>query len=173
MRKISLISLSAFIGKRFIHESFIIAWMMWCIGEIYSTNCFCDVNSWSWQNFCLAKIFACTAPVLCISYTLRCRSLRDLHYRRPQARGGVSVETEPRCVTDLYHGLRGPDNASTTASDIKGSSVYLATLQTIAAEQSVVDRVRRWISMTASRCRFLSRSNIILDIQSCSTIVAV
>ena len=40
-----------------------------------------------------------------IGYTPRCRSLRDLHHRGPQARGGVrSVVTEPRCVTDLYHG---------------------------------------------------------------------
>ena len=43
-----------------------------------------------------------------IGYTPRCRSLRDLHYRGPQARGGIrSVETEPRCVTDLYHGAMG------------------------------------------------------------------
>ena len=51
----------------------------------------------------------------CIGYTTRCRSLRDLHYRGPQARGSVrSVETEPRCVTDLYHGPCGHDNASTS-----------------------------------------------------------
>ena len=31
--------------------------------------------------------------------------IRDLHHRGPQARGGVDrVETEPRCVTDWYHG---------------------------------------------------------------------
>ena len=42
---------------------------------------------------------------MCISYTTRWRSLRDLHHRGLQARGGVrSIETEPRCVTDLYHG---------------------------------------------------------------------
>ena len=40
-----------------------------------------------------------------IGYTTRCRFLRDLHYRWPQARGSVrSVETVPRCTTDLYHG---------------------------------------------------------------------
>ena len=40
-----------------------------------------------------------------IGYTPRCRSLCDLHHRGPQARGGVrSIETEPRCVTDLYRG---------------------------------------------------------------------
>ena len=40
-----------------------------------------------------------------IGYTPRCRSLQDLHHRRPQARGGVrSVVTEQRYVTDLYHG---------------------------------------------------------------------
>ena len=40
-----------------------------------------------------------------IGYTPRCRSLGDLHYRGPQAQGSVSsVETEPRCVTDLYNG---------------------------------------------------------------------
>ena len=45
---------------------------------------------------------------LSIGYTPRCRSLRDLHYRGPQARGGIgSVETEPRCVTDLYNGAMG------------------------------------------------------------------
>ena len=33
---------------------------------------------------------------LCIGYTLRCRSLHDFVR---------SVETEPRCVTNLYHGL--------------------------------------------------------------------
>ena len=43
-----------------------------------------------------------------IGYTPRCRSLHDLHYRGPQARGGVgNVETEPRCITDLYHGAMG------------------------------------------------------------------
>ena len=42
---------------------------------------------------------------LSIGYTPRCRSLCDLHHRWPQARGGVrSIETEQRCVTDLYHG---------------------------------------------------------------------
>ena len=31
----------------------------------------------------------------------------------PEARGCVNrVETEPSDVTDLYHGLRGPDNVS-------------------------------------------------------------
>ena len=36
-------------------------------------------------------------------------------HRGPEARGGVNrVETEPSDVTDLYHGLRGPDNVSTT-----------------------------------------------------------
>jgi hypothetical protein len=35
-------------------------------------------------------------------------------HRGPQARGCVNrVETEPSDVTDLYHGLRGPDNTST------------------------------------------------------------
>ena len=34
--------------------------------------------------------------------------------RGPEARGCVNpVETEPSDVTDLYHGLRGPDNVST------------------------------------------------------------
>ena len=34
-------------------------------------------------------------------------------HQGPQARGYVNhVETEPSEVTDLYHGLRGPDNAS-------------------------------------------------------------
>ena len=46
--------------------------------------------------------------LLCIGYTPRCRSLRDLHYQGPQARGGVrSVETKPKCVTDLYRGAMG------------------------------------------------------------------
>ena len=37
-----------------------------------------------------------------------CRSLCDLHHRGPQARGDVrSIETGPRCVTDLYHGNHG------------------------------------------------------------------
>ena len=35
-------------------------------------------------------------------------------HRGPEARGCVNrVETEPSDVTDLYHGLRGPDNVST------------------------------------------------------------
>ena len=35
-------------------------------------------------------------------------------HRGPQARGCINpVETEPSDVTDLYHGLRGPDNTST------------------------------------------------------------
>ncbi len=47
-----------------------------------------------------------------IGYILRCRSLRYLHNRGLKARGCVNrVETEPRYITDLYHGLRGPDNA--------------------------------------------------------------
>ena len=34
-------------------------------------------------------------------------------HRGPEARGCVNrVETEPSDVTDLYHGLRGPDNVS-------------------------------------------------------------
>ena len=38
-----------------------------------------------------------------------CRSLRYLHNRELKTRGCVNrVETE----TDLYHGLRGPDNTS-------------------------------------------------------------
>ena len=93
------------------------------------------------------------------------------------------------------HGL------ATTASAIKGSSADIATVQTIAAERYinirwkqfalftvrictfgylystwtwwVVDQVRRWISMTASWHHFLSSSNIILEIQNHSTIVAV
>ena len=44
--------------------------------------------------------------ILSISYTRRWRSLCDLHYQGPQAMGGVrSIETRPRCVTNLYHGL--------------------------------------------------------------------
>ena len=35
-------------------------------------------------------------------------------HRGPEARGCVNrVETEPSDVTDLYHGLRSPDNVST------------------------------------------------------------
>ena len=35
-------------------------------------------------------------------------------HQGPEARGCVNcVETEPSDVTDLYHGLRGPDNVST------------------------------------------------------------
>ena len=35
-------------------------------------------------------------------------------HRGLEARGYVNrVETEPSDVTDLYHGLRGPDNVST------------------------------------------------------------
>ena len=35
-------------------------------------------------------------------------------HRGPEARGCVNhIETEPSDVTDLYHGLRGPDNVST------------------------------------------------------------
>ena len=34
-------------------------------------------------------------------------------HRGPEARGCVNrVETEPSDVTNLYHGLRGPDNVS-------------------------------------------------------------
>ena len=53
--------------------------------------------------------YLCTdCSSLSIDYTLRCRCLRDLRYRGPQAQVGVgSVETEPRCVTDLYHGAMG------------------------------------------------------------------
>ena len=41
----------------------------------------------------------------CIGYTLRCRCLCDLHHRGPETRGGVrSIDTEPRCVINLYHG---------------------------------------------------------------------
>ena len=40
--------------------------------------------------------------------TARWRSLFDLHHRGPQARGGViSIETEPRHVTDLYNACMG------------------------------------------------------------------
>ena len=43
---------------------------------------------------------------VCIGYTLRWRSLRNLHHQGLQAQGSVrSIETEPRCVIDLYHGL--------------------------------------------------------------------
>ena len=57
-------------------------------------------------------------------------------HRGLEAQGCVNrVETKPSDVTDLHHGLRGPDNISyslaTTAPTIKGSSAYLATVQTI------------------------------------------
>ena len=51
--------------------------------------------------------------LICIGYIPRCRTLCYLHNRGPKARGRVNrVETEPRYITDLYHGLRGPDDAS-------------------------------------------------------------
>ena len=35
-------------------------------------------------------------------------------HRGPEARGCINrVETEPSDVTNLYHGLHGPDNVST------------------------------------------------------------
>ena len=43
-----------------------------------------------------------------IGYTMKWRSLCDLHHRGPEARGGVrSIETEPSCVTDLYNAYMG------------------------------------------------------------------
>ena len=50
---------------------------------------------------------------ICVGYIPRCRSLRYLHKQGPKARGCVNrVETEPRYITDLYHGPRGHNNAS-------------------------------------------------------------
>ena len=54
-------------------------------------------------------------------------------HRGPEARGCVNrAETEPRDITDLYHGLCGLDNCNVTtaALAIKDSRAYLAT-QTI------------------------------------------
>ena len=81
-------------------------------------------------------------------------------HRGPEARGCVNcVETEPSDVTDLYHGLCGPDNRiyglATTAPAIKGSSAYLATVQTIVIDW--VDAGHRCI--VVSRRRFLSNSS--------------
>ena len=48
-----------------------------------------------------------------VGYILRCRSLRYLHNRGPKAQSCVNrIKTEPRYITDLYDGLRGPENAS-------------------------------------------------------------
>ena len=59
----------------------------------------------------ISKLMAIIMHCLSIGYTTRCRSLRDLHYRGPQAWGSVrSVETELRCVTGLYHGACGHGN---------------------------------------------------------------
>ena len=56
-----------------------------------------------------------------VGYALRCRSLRDLHYRGPQAQGGVrSVKTEPTKVTNVYiyyHGLYVYSYAMATLSE--------------------------------------------------------
>ena len=63
-------------------------------------------------------------PVFSSSIKLKSRYMYRLHHevevsmgfthRGPEARGCVNrVETEPSDVTDLYHGLRGPDNVST------------------------------------------------------------
>ncbi len=66
--------------------------------------------------------------MICIGYIPRCRSLRYLHNRGLKARGCVnSVETEPRYITDLYHGLRGRDNA-TCSSNIRCALRQLSDL---------------------------------------------
>jgi hypothetical protein len=55
---------------------------------------------------------------MCISigYIMTCMQVSTgLTHQGPEARGCVNpVETEPSDVTDFYHGVRGPDNASTT-----------------------------------------------------------
>ena len=52
-------------------------------------------------------------------------------HRRPQ----IAQRPILSDITNLYHGLCGPDNASmATVSAIKGLSAYLATIHTIAAE---------------------------------------
>ena len=48
-----------------------------------------------------------------IGYITRCRSLRDLYTEGRRPRGCINpVETEPSDITNLYHGLRGHNNAS-------------------------------------------------------------
>ena len=55
-----------------------------------------------------------------IGYILRCRSLRYLHNRGPKARGCVNrVETEPRCITDLYVALTTHPHGSNDSAGYK------------------------------------------------------
>ena len=53
---------------------------------------------------CKSRNETCERP--CSWCTIVTTSLCDLHYQKLQVWGSVgSVETEPRCVTDLYHGM--------------------------------------------------------------------
>ena len=59
--------------------------------------------------------------VISVGYIPRCRSLRYLHNRGPKARGCVNrVETEPRYITDLYHGPCGHTTHPHPSNDSAG-----------------------------------------------------
>ena len=63
---------------------------------------------------CPVAIYFCDYEVIMYRLHHEVEVSTEFTHRGPEARGCINrVETEPSDVTDLYHGLRGPDNEST------------------------------------------------------------